>query len=310
VSKYPIVETAFYRFRLGGKPLQIHRGDYYGGKGIGLARIRIQDAIVDCYNLHPHAQYEMQDNNEYAVYTHTQLYEAARFINAYSVKNSVVLAGDFNTRPEQDGYAIITQLPAVKDAYVQLHQDEGITFSPKNAYVESPPQRLDYVTIRAGQHQALDVQTCVITMLDKFDLDKDGAHQFSDHYGVWCDLQVVDAEKTIKPKQIGDNDEDIAILEQLLQELDVALVETNIQQKQHQGWLPLSLAALGDIWIGGNFLKRMSPLWAKRLRLWGTVLSLGLSMYFLLQGRVNLEARRQVLESLRDEIRWYLPDSE
>src|SRR5688500_12922252 len=33
LSKYPIVDAAFHRFRMGGKPLRLEHGDYYAGKG-------------------------------------------------------------------------------------------------------------------------------------------------------------------------------------------------------------------------------------------------------------------------------------
>ena len=52
LSRYPIAETGFTRFRLNGRPQELIRGDYYAGKGIGRVRLTTPAGPVDVYNAH------------------------------------------------------------------------------------------------------------------------------------------------------------------------------------------------------------------------------------------------------------------
>ena len=161
-SRYPIIDVAFCRFRMGGKPFDFQHGDYYAGKGIGLTRIQTPVSVIDIYNCHPHAQYVESPGNEYEVYTNSNLYEAIKFIEAYSADKPIIFAGDMNVRPDQSGYKLITDLGTFNDAYAQLHADEGYTFAKDNPYVQSNNQRLDYIFVRNG----LIAQRVDITMKD------------------------------------------------------------------------------------------------------------------------------------------------
>src|SRR5690606_3187198 len=175
MSKYPITDAHFHKFRMQGKPEDILHGDYYAGKGVGLTRIDTPQGLIDVYNCHTHAQYNPDNDNEYALYTETNLYEVARFIDSHSGASPVILCGDLNTRPNQEGYKIITQLGALVDTFHELHIQHPITSAKDNPYTQSDNQCLDYVLVRNASVQSID-----LVMTENLSGD---ILAYSDHYG-------------------------------------------------------------------------------------------------------------------------------
>ena len=51
-SKHAICETFHYRFSLNGYAHKIFNGDWFCGKSVGLAKIKIQDYVVNVYGAH------------------------------------------------------------------------------------------------------------------------------------------------------------------------------------------------------------------------------------------------------------------
>lgn len=55
LSKWPIEESSMFRYSLNGRPTAFWRGDWYVGKGVACARIRIgplQNDVVQVFNTH------------------------------------------------------------------------------------------------------------------------------------------------------------------------------------------------------------------------------------------------------------------
>lgn len=52
LSRYPIEDVIFHKWPLNGYVHKIHHGDWFGGKGVGLCRIQIKDALVNVYVAH------------------------------------------------------------------------------------------------------------------------------------------------------------------------------------------------------------------------------------------------------------------
>ena len=51
-SKHPIQETLYHRFDPNGYCHKIQHGDWFGGKGLGLAKINISGTVVHLYVTH------------------------------------------------------------------------------------------------------------------------------------------------------------------------------------------------------------------------------------------------------------------
>ena len=66
LSRWPIEESSMYRFPLNGRPAAFYRGDWYVGKGVASARIRIGPGakdVVEVFCTHLHAPYEQEPND-------------------------------------------------------------------------------------------------------------------------------------------------------------------------------------------------------------------------------------------------------
>jgi endonuclease/exonuclease/phosphatase family metal-dependent hydrolase len=100
LSAYPIVETVFHRFQNNNSWYKLHQGDWWAGKGVGLARIRLPSGSrIDFYNLHAQAERDDAANSEVR---YLQMEELAAFVNNTKTStNPAFVAGDFNTRMDQ-----------------------------------------------------------------------------------------------------------------------------------------------------------------------------------------------------------------
>jgi sphingomyelin phosphodiesterase 2 len=286
MSCFPIIDTVFHRFRMSGKPEDITHGDYYAGKGIGLARINAVEGRVDVYNCHTHAQYEADDNNEYAVFNETNLYEAAGFIHAYSSNCPTVLCGDLNTRPEQLGYEIITKLGNLTNAFYRIHHQFPITYAADNPYVESENQCLDYVLLRNASADSVE-----LVMQERL---SGRAKAYSDHYSLLAEIHPVD--------ESVENYEFEPVVNRFYEHVKIALVETENEQMGALVRIALGLVSIADSMAAAAFLQYFSRSLARymrRLAFWG---SIGFGLYQLMQAGLNLQARRNALSAIEQEL--------
>lgn len=288
MSKFPIVETTFHKFRMSGKPEALKHGDYYAGKGIGLTRINTADGLIDVYNCHPHAQYEPHDDNDYAIYTDTNLYEAAHFIDSHSGASPVILAGDLNVRPDQSGYRIITQLGALVDAYQYQHQQHSLTFSSQNPYVESSDQCLDYIMLRN-----IGLSSITLTMNERL---IGQALTYSDHYGLLAEIDL-------SSEKLHRYDDDVAsILTDLHKRVTASVIDTESARIKSYERATLAFITLIDITLFTNLLSRISKFLARYLWRFTILTAIIFAMSQLIQATINLQNRCQILKSIQQEL--------
>ena len=294
MSRYPITEAVFHRFRMGGKPERLNHGDYFVGKGIGLCRIAFEGKTLDVYNIHPHAQYEVDNNdNEYAVYNEASLYEAVRFVNANSGDKPLVFCGDFNTRPDQTGYQIIMGLGDFLDSYKARHGKHDITFSANNPYVKEPDQTLDYVMLRGlGIKEIKLVCTGALS---------NGALAYSDHHGLLAEL---DFEQNPEILQI-----DIRpALQVLYKRIILALAETEGQQGEGITKAVLGFSTIFDAGFLIGWAGKLNKRFGDFLRCLIYLGVIGYAGYQVLHAGVNLQARKRTLEALEQEVKKQLDE--
>ncbi len=290
LSRFPIVDIAFHRFRMGGKPEDILHGDYYAGKGIGLTRIDTPQGLLDVYQAHTHAQYERHDNNEYAAYNESNLYEAARFIQIHSgIDAPVILCGDLNTRPDQPGYRIIRHMGGLRDAYAIHHGQPDTTFSLDNAYIDSFNQCLDYMLTRNLQTQSIEITL-------KGAPPDNSAPAYSDHYALLAEFELTENPIQVDPQQFQHT------LTTLHKRVQFALAEAENTQGSHIEKMLLSLVGLPDMLAAARFVENRFQGVGQWLRRIGFFSMVGYLVYHLLQAGMNLQARKQTLQSLEREL--------
>lgn len=103
MSAFPLREKFFYRYKVTGDWYRFWEGDWWAGKGSGLARIEIPGiGFLDFYNTHLQAGY---GNPRYRTVKEAQAKELADFINTSCwTEFPVILVGDLNTRRGDDAH--------------------------------------------------------------------------------------------------------------------------------------------------------------------------------------------------------------
>ncbi|MCJ1363391.1 phospholipase C type enzyme [Acarospora aff. strigata] len=130
LSKWPIVESSMVRFPLNGRPTAFFRGDWYVGKGVACARIRMGDGpenVAEVFCTHLHAPYEREPNDSYICHRTAQAWEIAKLFRGAAERGHLVIGlGDFNMVPLSLAHRLITAHAPVQDVWRVLHPDSSI----------------------------------------------------------------------------------------------------------------------------------------------------------------------------------------
>ena len=130
LSKWPIEESSMVRYPLNGRPTAFFRGDWFVGKGVACARIRLgpcSDDIAEVFCTHLHAPYESEPNDSYLCHRTAQAWEIAKLMRGATERGHLVLGlGDFNMVPLSFAHQLITGYASVRDAWRVLHPGSSI----------------------------------------------------------------------------------------------------------------------------------------------------------------------------------------
>jgi sphingomyelin phosphodiesterase 2 len=180
LSRHPILESSFLRFRLNGRPQDLIRSDYYAGKGIGRVRIGTPAGPVDAYNAHFIAPYLEWGPDRFAAHRVAQALEAGQYMAAQSADAPAFLGCDLNCYPDDDTYR--TLLTAGRLTQACAGEDEP---AERNGYATiHPPSRYDYIFARSGPTQELTARGTQIALGGLPSPNPEGLRGYSDHYGV------------------------------------------------------------------------------------------------------------------------------
>jgi endonuclease/exonuclease/phosphatase family metal-dependent hydrolase len=105
LSAHPIREAWFHRYGHAGRWWRLWEGDWWAGKGIGLARVEIPEVgFVDFFDTHAQAG---RGNPENETVRLGQMEELARFVGEARLPTApAFVVGDFNTRPGNPDYEL------------------------------------------------------------------------------------------------------------------------------------------------------------------------------------------------------------
>ncbi|KAK6017407.1 hypothetical protein OSTOST_17074 [Ostertagia ostertagi] len=162
-SRYPIVSTLTHRYSLNGFAHHIHRGDWFGGKVVGLVEIEIGEIRVNFYATHLHAEYNRR----------SQSFELSQFVrHTAHGADVVIVVGDFNMEPEDLGFS---QCRGVAHG--------GTCDRPDNCYTEQKfrendeSKRIDYILFKGHI--------------------PDENLNYSDHVGVQATFKIASGEREL-----------------------------------------------------------------------------------------------------------------
>ena len=130
LSRFPIEESSMTPYRLNGRPSAFFRGDWYVGKGVASAKIRIGPGIkdvVEVFTTHLHAPYEKEPNDSYLCHRTAQAWDIAKILRGAADRGHLALAlGDFNMVPLSLAHKLLTHHSPVRDTWRELHPDSSI----------------------------------------------------------------------------------------------------------------------------------------------------------------------------------------
>lgn len=130
LSKWPIEESSMVRYTLNGRPTAFFRGDWYVGKGVACARIRLgpsENDVAEVFCTHLHAPYEGEPNDSYLCHRTAQAWEIAKLMRGAAERGYLVIAlGDFNMTPLSFAHQLITAHAPVQDAWRVIHPDSSL----------------------------------------------------------------------------------------------------------------------------------------------------------------------------------------
>ncbi|CAD5228881.1 unnamed protein product [Bursaphelenchus okinawaensis] len=197
LSAHKIKGTLIHRYSLNGFAHHVHRGDWFGGKIVGMVELDWNGKSVTVYTTHLHAEYN-RENDLYLPHRIAQCFELAQFVRYTSgASDMILLAGDFNIEPEDLGYLIIRYVGNLYDAWENrpnVEDKDGMTCErPDNIYTPAymrkacpEGKRLDYIMYQSGK-SCLQLEECT-TCFNHINDDK--PTNFSDHVGVTATFKV------------------------------------------------------------------------------------------------------------------------
>ncbi|KAH7939774.1 hypothetical protein HPB52_017267 [Rhipicephalus sanguineus] len=199
LSKSPIVDTGLLKYNLNGYAHKIFHGDWFGGKVVGLCKVRHRGLHVNLYVTHLHAEYN-RNYDTYLSHRICQSFELSQYVKHTSATcDLAIVAGDFNTEPLDPPYNIILYNSDLVDAYVDQEKYNresmcvGATCGhPDNKYTTSyekstcpTGKRIDYVMYKVGRGVTVTTKSCTTLKLKT-----PSGLPFSDHEPVEVVMRV------------------------------------------------------------------------------------------------------------------------
>uniref|UniRef100_A0A5S6QFU4 sphingomyelin phosphodiesterase n=1 Tax=Trichuris muris TaxID=70415 RepID=A0A5S6QFU4_TRIMR len=210
-SKGKIKETLMHRYSLNGYAHHVHRGDWFGGKIVGLCRIELRGLLIDFYATHIHAEYN-PDDDLYLSHRIVQAFELGQFVrNTVQNCDVAIVTGDLNWEPCDYGYKMILAASGLKDAWCERQNEftphgsspVGNTCDlPTNKYTNSKRlsrwpfgKRIDYILYGTRRTSInVKVEKCYPTMGEVEDSPK--RLNYSDHMAVCALFHIQKAAAT------------------------------------------------------------------------------------------------------------------
>ncbi|KAF2477999.1 DNase I-like protein [Lindgomyces ingoldianus] len=130
LSRWPIEESSMMRYPLNGRPAAFYRGDWFVGKGVACARIRMGPTrrdVAEVFCTHLHAPYETEPFDSYLCHRTAQAWEIAKLMRGAAERGHLVIGlGDFNMVPLSLAHRIIETHSPVRDVWRILHPNSSV----------------------------------------------------------------------------------------------------------------------------------------------------------------------------------------
>ncbi|KAI4462472.1 sphingomyelin phosphodiesterase related [Holotrichia oblita] len=229
LSKHQIQDVFFHQWSVNGYVHKIQHGDWFGGKGVGLCSLKINNFNINVYSAHLHAEYN-RACDEYQAHRVLQAFHTAQFIQLTSGSSDlVILAGDLNTEPGDLAYRIILNIAGFKDSYLEVKDEDspapfGTNETSENSYTPRHlvkkgfiGKRIDYIMYHGSESINVILKNYCLPLPNRV---PNCNYSYSDHEGIAAEFLLEKAND----KKVYDNNADcVAILKESIQICNEAL---------------------------------------------------------------------------------------
>jgi endonuclease/exonuclease/phosphatase family metal-dependent hydrolase len=257
LSRLPIESAHFERFALRGPPEEIAQGDFYGGKGFVVVRLKTPAGPLTLVNTHLQARYSKSVPHEYRALRTGQIVQLA--INAMELEDPVFATGDFNFGDDDVGHRVLTGLTGFRDVAAELEHREPtvIRSNPYRTMRWKPDRRSDYVFVRNGARSRLKPVSVSRVFDEAFTLGGRPA-ALSNHAGVMAEIEVAPGD-IMGARRLFDPDT-VELAQRLLSE---GIAEAQERQRGGRTWVG---AGIGWALMGAVGTRKLSTTRRRLLR--------------------------------------------
>lgn len=314
-SRHPIVSTLTSRYSLNGFAHHIHRGDWFGGKVVGLTEVEIDgDLRVNFYTTHLHAEYD-RENDLYLPHRTAQSFELAQFVR-HTARGAdvVIVTGDLNMEPCDLGFRLILSHSKLFDAWRMSHQVEsddtdagellkyrgiangGTCDRPDNCYTKralknmDDSKRIDYMLFKSGRCN-VKLEECEIT-LNQIPGEE---INYSDHVGLRARFTIDDRFRHEKSINTWEPNRPLLIEA-------IGIVAGGERRARTDRIFFFILAAICLVLILGSLFFEVFPMGFAILRFVLTVIG----VFFVWQGLIGLTLERKALKAAKQAMQQIL----
>nr|XP_040058895.1 sphingomyelin phosphodiesterase 2 isoform X3 [Gasterosteus aculeatus aculeatus] len=204
-SKHRIHDTFLYRYSLNGYPYMVQHGDWFGGKAVGMAVLKLGGLTANVYVTHLHAEYS-RDKDSYLPHRVVQAWELQQFVRHTSAAADVViLGGDLNMHPQDLGSRLLMSYTGLRDSYLESAEfdgcEDGMTLIADNPFIGKGSMgplekgiRIDYILFKGSSER--DVH-CDFMSTTKGSAP-DHPFPYSDHEALTAALRVETRQRPSK----------------------------------------------------------------------------------------------------------------
>ncbi|XP_022104666.1 putative neutral sphingomyelinase isoform X2 [Acanthaster planci] len=266
LSKWPIVDTLFHGYSLNSYAYRILEGDWFGGKGVGLCVIQVDDFTVNVYTTHNTAMYAPSNvfsADEHFTHRLLQGYELSKFVRFTGTNSDLnVVTGDFNTEDNSLGLKVARVNADLQDAWLDRPNqckdepcctveapDNCYTSTKTRFYPQHPGMRIDYILYNAKP------RSCCVTCRDcrlTFKKIPGTDINYSDHDGVEA---LFELEKGRDDQVLEPSDEEgrLGVLLEMLPYLSDSIQKITRQRFCYLLVSLLFFLLLASLWLSGAF---------------------------------------------------------
>lgn len=209
LSRHPILDVMFHKWSLNGYVHKIHHADWFGGKGVGLCKIKVQDMNINVYIAHLHAEYD-KENDEYTAHRVLQAFDTAQFIRmTRGGADAVILGGDLNTEPQDLAYRLICGVAGLQDTCSNSSNNLGTNECANNSYTNSSltrkfpdGKRIDYILYLGSSKFTVQVLEFLQPFPERIPQKN---FSYSDHEAISAHLKISKGEHSFTTSDVRES---------------------------------------------------------------------------------------------------------